>query len=281
MMAKRNQFKRGVSQAFIEALNEKYREGGWWKQIVTDRKLFIGFRGTTLNVYSNGASLLELRYRNRQFTGKTHFKYLRRDLPGDEYVKFNDGKFIPADWEPLYENLGGNLEQIKKATGKHQGDEKKGVHQICLCNDNVIDVEIAVPGEGARMDFAALRDEGAGPKLVFYEAKILENLNVEKAVEQVESYEKILTEREGQVKESYLRVCSNIRALEGYPRNSLVDQDFEVSPEVRLVVFKFNDSQRKAANAPGGIFDVLRNRLGTSRVITRGRPKGLRVGVSL
>ena len=279
-MTTANHFNRGITKAFVDALNEKYREGDWWKQIVTDKDLFIGIRPQCLNVYYNGASLLELEYAKHTFTGKTHFKYLRRDKPGDEYVRFDDGRFASVDWEPQYDNIGDYLKQIKKAAGKQLGKEKRGVHQICCSNDNVIDVEIAVPGAGARIDFAALREEKSRLKLVFYEAKVYQNLDIDGVVRQVTSYEKILSERAEEVKKSYLRVCSNIRALEGYPRRNLVDKDFVVSPKVRLVVFGYNESQRKAADDAKGVFSQLRKQLGENRVITRGKARGLVMGIS-
>ena len=276
------QFNRGISEAFVQALNCEYEKDGWWTRLVSDKKLFVGIREKCLNVYYKGASVLELRYVKGRFVGTAHFKYLlnqTRDRRSDQ-VQFTDGEFERFAIKESYRDLAVDIGRIKTSAAQHQGAEKHGVHDIACQNENVIDVEIAVPNESGRMDFAALRNEDDELRLIFYEAKLYRELNVDNIVGQVEDYQEILSRRKEEIEESYRRVRANLGALEGYSRRGLEQGDFTVHPEVRVVVFEYDEDQQEAANAPTGKFHSLRDRLGQHRVLTKGDTEKFFTGIS-
>ncbi len=288
-------FKRGLKDEFVEALNREYeKDGGWWKKIVDDPELFIGIREDYLNIYFNGSSLLKLKHTGGHLVGETHFKYLLKDLRRDgpnNYIKSENGRFEHFNSTGFYSDIGKDLEDIKKTSELFQDDEKKGVHQITIDNANVIDTEIAFPGSGKRVDFAALREEKNKLKLVFYEAKVFSSSEIRagvgkpQVIDQLEKYEKILSERAEGIRKSYSRVATTFLDLAGCGRRSALFQQakegsFEVCPEVRLVIFNFNGAQREAANASGGLFARLKDILGKNRVLTKGDPRKFVVGIS-
>ena len=276
------QFNRGISEAFVQALNCEYEKDGWWTRLVSDKRLFVGIRENCLNVYYKGASVLELRYIEGRFVGRSHFKYLLNQTTDrrSDYVQFTDGEFAPVAVKESYRDLAVDIGRIKNSAALHQGAEKHGVHDIACENENVIDVEIAVPDERGRMDFTALRNEDNELRLIFYEAKLYRELNVGNIVGQVEEYQEILSRRKEEIEESYRCVRANLCALEGYSRRGLEQGDFTVNPEVRVVVFEFDQDQQKAANAPTGKFHRLRDRLGRHRVLTKGDTKKFLTGIS-
>ncbi len=67
-------------------------------------------------------------------------------------------------------------------------------------------------------------------------------------------------------------------------RSALLQQakedNFNVCPEVRLVIFKFDRAQKEAANASGGLFARLKEILGENRVLTKGNPESFVVDIS-
>jgi hypothetical protein len=70
-------FKRGISQPFVDRLNDEYDAEGWWKAIADDRELFIAIRDGYINVYWKGNSLLKLWQAGNDLVGEIHYKYLR------------------------------------------------------------------------------------------------------------------------------------------------------------------------------------------------------------
>ena len=290
-------FKRGLKDEFVEALNREYeKDGGWWKKIVDDPELFIGIREDYLNIYFHGSSLLKLEHTGGHLVGETHYKYLLkspcRDELDNKYVNFKKGYFDPLNGMESYRDIGEDIDAIKKkAAASLRGTEKKGVHKIILRNENIIDTEIAFPGSGKRVDFAALREEKNKLKLVFYEAKVFSSSEIRagvgkpQVIDQLEKYEKILSERAEGIRKSYSRVATTFLDLAGCGRRSALFQQakegsFEVCPEVRLVIFNFNGAQREAANASGGLFARLKDILGKNRVLTKGDPRKFVVGIS-
>lgn len=284
-------FKRGLSGAFVDALNTAYSEpASWWQKILEDRDLFVGIRGNSLNVYYNGASLLRLRLRQGSLVGKTHFKFLLKEKRPSPYVRFRDGKFDAGDIASIKfsKNLPQDLARIKNASAPFHGIEAKGVHDIIRSNDNVLDTEIAFGDERSRIDIAALREGKRRPELVFYEAKHYSNPEIfgerPSVVDQVRRYQKILSTptRAKEVRESYAKVVSNIAALDGFPDRlrtlcrRAAKEGFDVSTDVRLVIYGYDRPQQRAAMA---LFALLRKQIGEDLVLTRGNPRGLSKGV--
>lgn len=267
-----SQFKKGISQSFVDRLNAEYKAGGWWKSIADDRDLFIAIRKDYLNVYLNGNSLLKLWQEGDQLVGETHYKYLLTPETARPYVKVVGGKAAIDEAAALFNGDLSDLAALKRAANVYSGDEKKGVHQIVMSNPNVIDVEIAFGAENEktgsitanRIDFAALRQGQTGPEVVFYEAKQFSNKELRAAtenvpvLEQLRRYGSFLSNEQAALIESYRTVCGNLSALLGvnnrYSAMSAAMSNtaqLAIRPDVRLVIFGFDADQKDGANWSG------------------------------
>ena len=239
------------------------------------------------------SSKLQNRDTRGGLTGKTHFKYLvdlATEDKSSDYIKFSNGEFRPVTIKDPYRDILQDLDGIKGSTKLYQGDEKKGVHQIIIHNTNVIDTEIQFPGESARIDFAALQRRNGRICIVFFEAKTYSNSDIRstgrpKVLDQIELYREIIDRRRDEIEASYQCVLHNIQRMAGWKarRHKIFAEaatgDLYVDPEVRLVIFDFDDPQKRAANETNGVFSRLRDALGKKLVLTRGDPKGFWTGI--
>lgn len=286
---------RGIRDKFVKSLNDEYEKNTWWRRIADDPQLFIGIRKNYLNVYFNGGSVLELRNVNGEFSGKSHFKYLvnlTRKNTKSPYVNFRNGAFDRVDLMDTFRNIGTDIEGIKKtvSTRDRQIEEKKGVHKLLILNKNVIDTEIQFPGDKTRrrIDFAALQRRDGEVKVVFFEAKVYSNTEIHLPLDrpailnQVEAYRSLVLSRRAEIEESYRMVARNICAMEGWKRRrSDIFKEAEVNglsvdPDVRIVIFGFNDQEKLAGNKSDGVFSRLKNELGDNCVLAKGLPKDLK-----
>ena len=280
-------FSRGLECEFIQALNKTYDEqDSWWRTLVDDKDLFVGIRKNYINIYFNGGSILELRYsQSKGLFGSAHFKYLlnlTRENTRRDYVTFKNGKFDPVAIMDSYTDIGKDIGKIKNAVKRHQGDEKKGVHQISVDNGNVIDVEIQFPGAKGRIDFAALQKINGEIKVVFFEAKLYSNGELRspsaspRIFGQIMQYENILSSRRDEIEKSYAQVAKNIVQINGWDRRrdniffEAANGNLSVDPKVRLAIFGFDDPQKNAANSPDGLFSRMKAGLGEDRVLAKG-----------
>ncbi|MDE0407655.1 MAG: hypothetical protein OXN81_07310 [Alphaproteobacteria bacterium] len=283
-------FNRGLDDRFVDALNEEYEKHSWWSKLVDDNGLYIGIRNNYLNVYFAGGSILELHHRSLGgFTGITHFKYLlnlSREQAHRDYVKFKNGQFDPVSIKESYTDIARDIGKIKDAASHYQGDEKKGVHRISIEAKNVIDVEIQIPGERRRIDFATLQWVNDNIEIVFYEAKLYSNGDIRgvnpKVCEQIREYESMLSRRCEEIAESYSRLVNNIVSMNGWRQRrdeifmEAANRNLSVNPKVRLAIFDFDDPQKNAANSADGLFTKLKCILGEDRVVAAGRPQDLK-----
>ncbi len=69
-------FKKGLSDAFLTALEDLAQKGGWWADVLGDRDLVIAVRDESLNVYWQGQSLFRIGFKAGAITATTHPKYL-------------------------------------------------------------------------------------------------------------------------------------------------------------------------------------------------------------
>ena len=286
-------FNRGLDDRFVDALNKEYEKHGWWSKLVDDNDLYIGIRDNYLNVYFSGGSILELHHRSLAgFSGITHFKYLlnlSRKQAHRDYVKFKDGQFDQVSIKESYTDIARDIGKMKGAASHYQGDEKKGVHRISIEAKNVIDVEIQIPGERRRIDFAALQWANDKIEIVFYEAKLYSNGDIRgvdpKVCKQIREYESMLLRRCEEIEESYSRLANNIVSMNGWGQRrdeifvEAANGNLSVNPEVRLAIFDFDDSQKNAANGTDGLFTKLKGTLGEDRVVAAGRPQDLKLKI--
>jgi hypothetical protein len=307
-----NTFKRGISnQDFIKALKKEYNTGGWWKEIVDDKDLFIAIRNEYINVYYQGNSLLKLRFVKGEFLAETHYKYLIRPTVKPFLIKTSANMaFIPNGTKGVLDNyLIHNLseiESIKTATASYRGIEKEGIQKIIMSNDNIVDLEIALTQEAEedemnpekdrkdsakRIDFAALQKKDSDYKLIFFEAKDFSNKDlrakgsaVPKVIAQIDNYEKLLKQYQEDIINSYKLVCSNL--CEILPKNLhkklILDiaegASMKVNIEPRLVVFGFDEDQKK-----GSIWSPHEQKLDKilgDRFIAKGDPTDFTNGIA-
>ena len=281
----KKEFSRGIDDEFVTALNRAYEDSSWWKKLIDDKSLFLGIRDDHIHIYFKGARILELRHRSNELVGHTHFKYLinlTRDDDKRDLVDFIDGTFDAVKLDESYRDIGINLGEIKNSAKTYHGEEKMGVHEIITHNKNVIDTEIQLPGEERRIDFAALRQMDGKVRVVFYEAKTYSNGEIRsrdrpKVLDQIESYGDIISARKTEIEEAYKHVAGNIHDICGWNNRrcsifgNVSINNLAVDPRVRLVIFGFDDAQKKDAERENGVFGKLRKFLGEDYVLTKGR----------
>ena len=293
-------FNRGLDDAFVEALNQEYDKGGWWRRFVCDQDVFLAIRENYVNAYYRGCSLLRLSLEGDAIVGQIHYKYLLRPSMSNEYVKFSSvGKLELDDAGTKFLTTVSevdSLDSLKRAATPYAGAEKTGVHDILKANDNILDVEIAFGKDesesGApRLDFAALQAHRNGVKVVFFEAKRFDDKALRKqdaekpeVVEQMATYQCKLSDNRDAVIKSYYRVCSNLRSLHGVERHAMLESvasgaaELTIDEKPVLIVFGFDGDQKV-----GKHWKPHRKKLQKmleGRVHLRGNSAGFRRGIS-
>jgi hypothetical protein len=300
-------FDHALSQPFIEALRQEADRDGWWRDILADPTLVIATRGRSLNVYWKGQSLFRASFVGRALTVTTHEKFLLDPTLDGQVPLQTDGTFDVAallhkGFLRRYEGKD-TLCKMKSAAGAFANAEKAGCHEVAIRNPNVIDVEVAFPGKymfggkqttAPRVDLAAVETDGAGARLVFWEAKTYDNgdlraLNEGSAARvcgQVEQYRQILTQGREIVEGSYARVAANLVAFSemgwARPLSKVIEAvgtgeatlRLHDEPAVGLIVFGFDAGQR-AEKRWVGHRGKLKESIG--RVKLCGKPKQVRL----
>jgi len=203
-------FKRGIKNPqFIKVLQGMYHEGGWWKDVVDDKELFVAIREEYINIYYQGNSLTKLSFNEDEgnLVAETHYKYLCQPSRKHCLIKAGPkGSFFfnnstcedekGALDEYLIHNLS-EIDAIKKASTVYGGAEKEGIQKILNCNGNIVDLEIALTKEAEddegkieegtrqksksdrpqakRIDFAAFQKNNRSYNLLFFEVKHFSN----------------------------------------------------------------------------------------------------------
>lgn len=307
-----NSFRRGISnQNFIKALNQEYNTGGWWRKIFDDQDLFIAIRDEYINVYYKGNSLLKLSYTGGRLIAETHYKYLVRSEAKPFCIKTSgDMDFIPSGAKGtlddyLVHNLT-EIQDIKKASAAFSGIEKEGIQKIIKSNPNIVDLEIAFSKESEqdemnpdternktakRIDFAALQKNGDHYEIVFFEAKDFSNKELRaensakpKVIKQICDYKKSLDQYENDIISSYKTICENyMEIIPSLCCQAVVDiangAPLWVNSNPRLVVFGFDDDQRKGAYW-GKHQEKLEDYLGQENFLAKGDPYDFKNGIS-
>ena len=295
-------FNRGLDDAFVEALNQEYDKGSWWRRFVDDQDVFLAIRENYVNAYYRGCSLLKIELKDGAIVGQIHYKYLLRPSTPNEYVKvIEDGRASLDDMESWFLKDVNDIDSLKKAVEPYAGDEKTGIQDILKANFNILDVEIAFGKDesesGApRLDFAALQDSRGGVKVVFFEAKRFDNHKAlrkqgagkPEVVEKMATYRSKLRGNRDAVIKSYCRVCSNLRSLHGvaerHPkRHAMLESvasgaaELSIDEEPVLIVFGFDGDQKV-----GKHWEPHRKKLQKmleGRVHLRGNSAGFRSGI--
>ncbi|KAA2211361.1 hypothetical protein [Teichococcus oryzae] len=265
-------FARGItSPEFMDGLTELAGQPSWWRDVLDDPGLIIAIRREYLNVYWKGQSLFKIGHAgNRRVTAQTHPKYLL-DPDLKNLVSFDGRRWSPAALERMIIHEfepGKTLAKLKRAAERFAPREKQGVQEIVGRgrNPHALDVEIAVPQEASQIDIAALEANGDSVRLVFWEAKLFENRGSLRAagegtpevLDQIARYRRVLDVHRASILCSYRQVAANlvqIATMRGGKRaadplvQKIADQPeclvMAPCPEVGLLVFSFDDDQRR------------------------------------
>lgn len=292
-----NIFKRGLNTKLLELLAAARNSNSWWKSIVDDKDLFIAIRDDYLNVYYQGNSLMKISESSGKLICDIHYKYLLSPSHSKPYVKFEDSLAVNFGAESRASLLANELtsktiSDLKKAAKVYGGEEKEGVHKIMLSNENIIDTEIAfsVKDENSdqttakRIDFAALRTGANGQnEIVFYEAKHYSNSELfaqtgePKVVGQIRVYEQEYIEKmQAEIISAYSQYFDDFQKITG---TSLGTAPVAVNPNVRLVIFGFDQDQKEGSNFNRRI-NKLKKYLEDEYILLKGDAKDFRSGIS-
>ncbi len=300
-----SKFNKGLSKEFIAALSTLAKKPGWWKDVLTDASLIIGIRDEELDVYWNGQSLFHADFECKRVNVNTHVKYLLDPDRTDRPTLREDGKFDVKLTPILTRYETGTLNKLKRAADMFSGMEKQGVHAIVQANENIVDVEICLDArdlpdierDWPRIDIAAFghRSDGA-TELVFWEAKLFANKELRakgdsqpKVVGQIKDYKNALKAHQHDVISSYICVAKNlvkIAEMSGGVRNvgpairAVADGgELKMGPpaNVGLVIFGFDDDQKKKGGVGYKHFEKLKEQLGAKSVRACGNAAKLKL----
>lgn len=292
-------FRKGLNEEFVLVLKNEYSKQAFWYDIVNDPELFIGIRDNYLNIYYMGNSLMRIQLDTGKLKSYTHYKYLLKNNVENPYVSFDFNGDVDFT-DKLFMEDSPTIESLKKSSLPYAGVEKKGVHKIIKANVNIIDVEIAFTQEAEdrekddmgnpekegptspRIDFASFREnKDKSLELQFFEAKhfsyssVLRTKSGEpKVIKQINDYQVLIDKFHEEIILSYETVCRNL--VEILPENRVGARikeiaeggNFSVSSQPRLVIFGFDQDQKKG--------DYWRPHLGKleellpGRVLTKG-----------
>nr|WP_287410684.1 hypothetical protein [Pseudodesulfovibrio sp.] len=137
-----------------------------------DNRLFMAVRNDKINAYHHGCSLVEISPKPHKdmLECVTASKYLTRS----GQVKSVNGQFELGSLE-MHTDLK-NMESrtsVLATMQKFAGSEKEGITPLLKTNPNVVDVEVAFPGEKTRIDLLLAMQTGSEHELVFFEAKTI------------------------------------------------------------------------------------------------------------
>lgn len=236
-----------------------------------------------------------------------HYKYLIKPaLEKDPYVAFDGSKFAiePGDIVHTMYQSQLTLPHLIQTAARFAGAEKAGVHTIAQKESKVVDLEVAFTAasqrenpSAPRMDVAVLVPNAqGGASLVFCEAKCFDNRELWSletkvleddaserqisVVAQIDKYQAFIGDPENR-KElvcAYGKVCKTLVDLGQQDRRRKCDELIErvaigeaeltIHPHVYLLVYGFDDDQKKGALAKR--LKALREK--GLRIIAKGKP---------
>ena len=282
-----SEFARSIQPEALTSLRRlaENPDNNWWKDLLRlwrpsgltaqSHGLRLAVRKNYLNFYRRGQSVARVRFSNaHQPYVQTHVKYaFGRKATGQGYAQMRNGTDIrhPRTGQTLsYEGFS-TLHKWIEWADKYKGDEKTCVDELIAANPSIIDVEMGLPASGERrtaqrMDCVALESGGAGIRIVFWEAKMIDDARLRsesmpEVIGQLNIYRDYLAvdEHARIVEHAYRTVCQRLNDLHGMA-NQLSDQTemdplviaalketsvLKVDPTPRLVIF---GSEQKKGN---------------------------------
>jgi hypothetical protein len=192
--------------------------------------LRLAIRNNYLNFYRLGQSVARVYCVRGELHAEVHYKYVlgaQSEYSGPLYLRLTkQSVFSQTVLVAPYEGLS-TLHKWIVAAQKHVGHEKKLVDQFIEKNDNVLDMEMALPAwakskVAVRMDLVAIEDG----KLVFWEVKTVNDSRIRcraafkedelpEVLKQLKNYRVFLADLQNseQVKSAYQETAKRLVAL--------------------------------------------------------------------
>jgi len=221
-MSKTAKISRGLSHTNIDFLNSEYdKRDSFWRSLMDDKRLFMAIRNNKINMYRHGCSLVEI-------SPKPGKKVLECVTASKYLTKSGQIKSINGQFEPDLLEMHTDLKDMESRASvlatmrRFAGPEKEGVTALLDVNPNVVDVEIALPGEKTRIDLLLAMKTDSGHELVFFEAKTPFDSRVRcngeaepVVIEQMKKYQSALKNNKEEILDSYRTVITNLKSLHG------------------------------------------------------------------
>jgi hypothetical protein len=233
-------FKRGLSSRGLVALRELAAlKDNWWKDLLSlwrpsgaaagSDGLRLALRDNDMNFYRKGQSVAKVDFdRDGVPHIEVHVKYAFGPQAGDGYARLNEREIHHPNGKDArrYEGIETLRQWIREAEG-HAGDEKLFVDDVVADTGAVIDLEMGLPAfderrRAPRIDLVALEDDQGHFRIVFWEAKLIEDPRLcaegePEVCEQIRNYREYLGDvnRRDRVVRAYASTCSQLVELSG------------------------------------------------------------------
>ena len=254
------EFKHGISDDFILALNSEYEKGkgNWWYELLNANDLrkkrkafFLAIRNQSINIYYKGNSIVKVTFDKNAIRCKTHYKYLL-EPEGNVYIDSEQGKIkFGENISRFFQKDLTSPNSLIKASSPYAGPEKIGVHTIIQRNENIIDTEISFKRDDEKeheeeidypevgdmtsgqkkskrnqIDFLAIHHEKGKGVLRFYEAKHFNNPEIRskgepEIIKQLGRYDKSLLQYKKNIIDGYKNVIGNLIKIKGIPKTKI------------------------------------------------------------
>jgi hypothetical protein len=229
-------FKRQIGPEKLEALAAlAEREGNWWHDLLSmwapsghDGELRLAIRDGYLNLYSMGQSVAKVSFVGDQPRLSVHHKYVGCDPIGSaEYLSLLPEEGRDAQGTNCIWGGKAMLRTWIANSVRHRGIEKRFVERSVADSSGVIDLEMGLPAEGdrktpLRMDLVALEPMDGAVRVVFWEAKMIDDARLrsrefkpEVLENQVKGYSTFLASpsNERAVLDAYRQTCVILKAI--------------------------------------------------------------------
>ena len=147
--------------------------------------LRLAVRDNYLNLYQAGQSIARVDFvGKRRLRAHIHEKYIHgREATGQDYVVLTSEGYVDRSGARRAYGGIGDLDTWIEGAKAYGGREKAFVEQVVSRNENVIDLEMALPAyrdeasqrSAPRMDIVALERDGLSWRIVFWEAKLVKD----------------------------------------------------------------------------------------------------------
>lgn len=202
----------------------------WWEELLIrlkpsgeelgDTGLRLAVRDGYLNFYHQGQAIAKVGFtQNNLLRSEQHVKYVFESATSQKYTKLvGDSNCItnPDNNKEFAQYLGSEtLDLWITRSKKHKGEEKTFVEQVIAANENIIDMEMGLPGSGFRIDLVTIEEDQGQAKIVLWEAKLTSDTRCRSSIDQPEvinqisKYREFLIEEKNQLEviNAYITAC--------------------------------------------------------------------------